>query len=102
LAFVTQNGWDINVVNEVGLPSRAWIDYPGHIWVQSWNEGAIYSSDGMTIQFDRGVVWLLPSGLRRKWWLSVRAGLSPMTRKWALTSGMTAYVVHVPELLSSF
>jgi hypothetical protein len=56
-AFVTQNGWDLNVVNEIGQPSRAWIDWPGHIWVQSWNEGAVYSTDGMTVQFDNGTVW---------------------------------------------
>jgi hypothetical protein len=56
-AFVTQNGWDLNLVNEIGQPSRAWIDWPGHIWVQGWNEGAIYSTDGMTIQFDNGTVW---------------------------------------------
>jgi hypothetical protein len=56
-AFVTQNGWDLNLVNEIGHPSRAWIDWPGHIWVQSWNEGAVYSADGMTIQFDNGTVW---------------------------------------------
>jgi hypothetical protein len=55
-AFVTQNGWDLNLVNEIGQPSRAWIDWPGHIWVQSWNEGAVYSADGMTIQFDNGTV----------------------------------------------
>jgi len=57
LAFVTQNGWDLNLVNEIGQPSRAWIDWPGHIWVQSWNQGAVYSADGMTIQFDNGTVW---------------------------------------------
>lgn len=56
-AFVTQNGWDLNIVNEIGQPSRAWVDYPGHIWVRSWNEGAVYSADGMTIQFDNGTVW---------------------------------------------
>ena len=56
-AFVTQNGWGLNVVNEVGVASRAWIDYPGHIWLQNWNEGAVYSPDGMTIQFDNGAVW---------------------------------------------
>jgi hypothetical protein len=56
-AFVTQNGWDLNLVNEIGQPSRAWIDWPGHIWVQSWNQGAVYSADGMTIQFDNGTVW---------------------------------------------
>jgi hypothetical protein len=56
-AIVTQNGWDLNLVNELGQPTRAWIDWPGHIWAQSWNEGAIYSPDGMTIQFDNGTVW---------------------------------------------
>ena len=35
--------------------SRAWIDYPGHIWVNRTNEGAIYSPDDLTpLQFDRG------------------------------------------------
>ena len=67
-AFVTQNGWDLNLTNESGQPSRAWIDWPGHIWAESWNEGAVYSPDGMTIQFDRGSVWqriVPPSVLRR-------------------------------------
>jgi hypothetical protein len=57
-AYVTQNGWELNLVNEAGEPSRAWIDWPGHIWAQYWNEGAVYSPDGMTIQFDRGTVWV--------------------------------------------
>jgi hypothetical protein len=56
-AFVTQNGWELNLVNEVGEPSRAWIDWAGHIWAPAWNQGAIYSPDGMVIQFDRGTVW---------------------------------------------
>jgi hypothetical protein len=56
-AFVTQNGWNLNIVNEAGLPSRAWIDYPGHIWVQREDQGAIYSPDGITIQFERGTIW---------------------------------------------
>ncbi len=56
-AFVTQNGWDMRLVNEAGEPSRAWIDYPGHIWAEYWNEGAVYSADGMTIAFERGTVW---------------------------------------------
>ncbi len=55
--YVTQNGWDLNLVNEAGQPSRAWIDWPGHIWAQYWNEGAVYSPDGMTIHFDHGTVW---------------------------------------------
>src|SRR5882724_6070968 len=56
-AFVTQSGWDLNLVNEAGEPSRAWIDRPGHIWAPGWNQGAIYAPDGMIIQFDRGTVW---------------------------------------------
>src|SRR5262249_57705357 len=31
LAFVTQNGWELNLVNEVGEPSRGWLDYPGRL-----------------------------------------------------------------------
>jgi len=57
VAHVTQNGLELNRVNEVGQPSPAWIDYPGHIWAQYWNEGAVYTPDGMAIQFDRGSVW---------------------------------------------
>jgi hypothetical protein len=57
LAFVTQNGWDINLVNELGQPTRAWVDWPGHIRALNWNEGAVYSPDGMTIRFDNGTVW---------------------------------------------
>lgn len=56
-AFVVQSGWDMRLTNEAGAPARAWIDYPRHIWVQNWNEGAVYSPDGMTIQFDHGTVW---------------------------------------------
>jgi len=64
-AFVTQNGWELNLVNEVGQPSRAWVDWPGHIWAQYWNEGALYSPDGMTIQFDNGSMWqrIVPQGV---------------------------------------
>jgi hypothetical protein len=39
IAHVTQNG------------------YPGHLWAQYWNEGAVYSPDGFRIQFDNGEVW---------------------------------------------
>jgi hypothetical protein len=56
-AFITQNGTELNVVNDAGEASRAWVDYPGHIWVDRANQGPIYSADGMTIQFDRGTVW---------------------------------------------
>jgi hypothetical protein len=56
-AFVTQNGWELNVVNDAGMPSRAWVDYPGHIWIDSAQQGAIYSPDGFRIQFDSGTIW---------------------------------------------
>jgi len=56
-AYVTQNGWNLNVVDEAGDSSRAWVDWPGHIWLPNWNEGAIYSADGVTIHFDRGRIW---------------------------------------------
>ena len=56
-AYLTQADWQLNLVNEAGVPSRGWIDYPGHIWAEAWNEGAFYSPDGMTIQFDNGAVW---------------------------------------------
>ncbi len=34
LAYVTQNRWDLNLTNEAGQPSRAWVDYPGHIYAE--------------------------------------------------------------------
>lgn len=56
-AFVTQYGRELNVVNEVGMASRAWVDYPGRIWVDRAQVGAVYSPDAMTIQFDNGTIW---------------------------------------------
>ena len=56
-AFITQYNRELNVVNDLGVPSRAWVDYPGHIWVDRANEGAIYTPDGITLQFDRGTIW---------------------------------------------
>ena len=55
--MVTQNGGNLNLLNEAGEPSLAWIDWSGHIWADNWHEGALFSSDGMTIQFDRGSIW---------------------------------------------
>src|SRR5215470_13157435 len=73
-AFITQNGTELNVVNDAGEASRAWADYPGRIWVQQANEGAVYSPDGLTIQFDRGTIWQRalelpppPPPRRRRW-----------------------------------
>jgi hypothetical protein len=56
-AFITQNGRDLNVVNEAGMASRAWVDYPGRIWVDRAQVGAVYSPDGVMIQFDNGTIW---------------------------------------------
>jgi hypothetical protein len=56
-AFVTQNGWNMNLLNEAGQPSRAWIDWTGHLWADNWQEGAVFTADGMVIQFDRGTIW---------------------------------------------
>jgi hypothetical protein len=57
LASLNQINWDMSLVNDAGFPSHGWIDYPGHIWIATWNEGAVYSPDGLTIQFDNGTVW---------------------------------------------
>ena len=56
-AYITQNGWDLNLLSEAGVASRAWIDYPGHIWVDRANLGAVYSPEGFALQFDNGTVW---------------------------------------------
>lgn len=62
-AYVTQNGWNLNLVNEAGQPSRAWVDWPGRIWADNYQQGAIVSPDGMVIQFDHGSVWQRDIGL---------------------------------------
>ena len=59
-AFVTQNGWSINIVTEAGVPLQAWFDWfspTTRIWMEALHQGAVYSADGATIQFDRGTVW---------------------------------------------
>lgn len=65
-AYVTQNGPDLNLLNEAGEASRAWADWfapETRIWIDRWDEGAVYSPDGMTIQFDNGSVWQRDLGL---------------------------------------
>ena len=57
LAYVTQNGRELTVVDDLGMASRAWIDTPGRMWVERANQGAVFSVDGMIIQFDRGTIW---------------------------------------------
>jgi hypothetical protein len=59
-AFITQNGNNLNLVTETGDSSRAWPDVTApnsRIWIDARNESAVYSPDGMRIQFDDGRVW---------------------------------------------
>jgi len=59
-AYVTQNGPELNLLTEAGVPSRAWPDWyspANRIWVDAFNESAVYSPDGMLIQFDNGTIW---------------------------------------------
>src|ERR1700756_4728957 len=48
LVFVTQNGWELNVINEAGQATRAWVNYPGRLWFDRPQQAAIYSPDGFT------------------------------------------------------
>jgi hypothetical protein len=59
-AHVTQNGYELNLLTEAGVPARAWPDWfspTGRIWIDAFNEGAVYSPDGVVIQFDNGTIW---------------------------------------------
>ncbi len=59
-AHVTQNGYEINLLTEAGVPARAWPDWfapASRIWIDAFNQGAVYSPDGMVIQFDNGTIW---------------------------------------------
>jgi hypothetical protein len=59
-AFITQNGYNLNLVTESGDSFRAWPDVTApnsRIWIDARNESAVYSPDGIRIQFDDGRVW---------------------------------------------
>ncbi len=59
-AHVTQNGPSFNLSTEAGLAAQAWPDWfapASRIWIDAFNEGAVYSPDGMVIQFDNGTIW---------------------------------------------
>ena len=65
-AYITQNGPQLNILNEAGEPSRAWPDWfapATRIWIESYDYGAVYSADGMLIQFDNGTIWQRDLGL---------------------------------------
>src|SRR5882757_9056482 len=58
--FVTQNGEAVNLTTEAGESYRAWPDWNAPYsrpWIDARGEGAVYSPDGMRIQFDDGRVW---------------------------------------------
>jgi hypothetical protein len=59
-AFVTQNEQAVNLTTETGESYQAWPDWNApnsRIWIDARDEGAVYSPDGMRIQFDDGRVW---------------------------------------------
>jgi hypothetical protein len=59
-AYITQNGDTMNLVTETGASFRAWPDWSApdsRIWIDARNESAVYSPDGIRIQFDDGRVW---------------------------------------------
>ena len=69
--YITQTGPELNLVTEAGVPSRAWPDWfnpANRIWIEALNQSAVYSPDGMLIQFDSGTVWqrFVPPTLRRR------------------------------------
>ena len=57
-AYITQNGGELNIVDEAGIGARAYLDwFSRKFWVERWGEAAIYSNDGTVIHFDRGRIW---------------------------------------------
>ncbi|GLH79861.1 hypothetical protein SSBR45G_47700 [Bradyrhizobium sp. SSBR45G] len=59
-AFVTQNGDAVNLTTETGESLQAWPDWNApnsRLWIDARDESAVYSPDGMRIQFDDGRVW---------------------------------------------
>jgi hypothetical protein len=56
-AFITQSGTELSLVDDAGNPWRGYVERPGRIWVHRLDQGANYSVDGVTLQFDRGTVW---------------------------------------------
>ena len=58
--YITQNGPTLNVVTEAGISSRAWADWynpASRIWVEALLQSAVYTPDGLVLQFDNGTVW---------------------------------------------
>jgi hypothetical protein len=64
-AYITQNGWAVNVLTETGVPGRGWMNWV-RIWVPAYNQGAVFSPDGVTIQWDSGKIWRRDDGRGRR------------------------------------
>lgn len=63
--FVTQNGYSVNLTTEAGESYRAWPDWNAplsRLWIEARGEGAVYSPDGMIVQFDNGTIWARDMG----------------------------------------
>jgi hypothetical protein len=43
-AYVTQNGWAVNLVNGAGVPGHCAMDMV-RIWAPAWNRGAVFSAN---------------------------------------------------------
>ena len=59
-AYITQNGSNFNLTTETGESFQAWPDWNApnsRIWIDARDESAVYSPDGIRIQFDDGRVW---------------------------------------------
>lgn len=64
-AFITQNGWAVNVLTETGVAGRGGME-GGRFWVPAFNQGAVFSPNGRTIQWDSGKIWRRDDGARRR------------------------------------
>lgn len=61
-AYITQNGWELNLINEAGQPARGhieWFTAGRRIWIFDWQEHALVYPDQLLIQFENGSIWRL-------------------------------------------
>jgi len=59
-AYITQNCFNVKPTTETGESFQSWPDWNtpnSRIWIDARDESAVYSPDGIRIQFDDGRVW---------------------------------------------